>query len=83
LDNLILQSRDSQQSYPAIRLWDVHPLGRLGPVRSAMNSSMQIVDPLFKLHRVVTPRFTIDSRRNSLLQFQEAGSQEFRCDVVQ
>jgi hypothetical protein len=44
---------------------------------------MQIVDPLFQLHRVVTPRFTIDSRRSELLQFQEAGSQEFRCDVVQ
>ncbi len=48
-----------------------------------MNSSMQIVDPLFKLHRVVRPRFTIDSRRSSLLQFQEAGAQEFWRDGVQ
>jgi hypothetical protein len=46
-----------------------------------MDSPVQIVDPLFELHCVGTPRFTVDSRRGLLLQFKETGSQEFRCDV--
>jgi hypothetical protein len=33
-----------------------------------MDSSLQIGDPQFKLHRVVTPHFTLDSRRSLLLQ---------------
>ena len=63
LDDLVLQSGDSQRSHLAIRLRDVGPLGRLGPVGSAMDSSVQIVDPPFKIHRVVAPRLAVDSRR--------------------
>ena len=48
-----------------------------------MDSSVQIVDPPFEIHRVVTPRLAVDSRCGLLLQVEEARSQEFRRDVVQ
>ena len=83
LDDLVLQGGDSQRTHPAVRLGDVGPLGRLGPVRSAMDSSVQIVDPPFEVVRVVTPRLAIDARCRLLLQFEEARPQQFRRDVVQ
>src|SRR3972149_10375472 len=83
LDDLVLQGGDPQRPQLAIRFRDVGPFGRLGPVSSAMDSSVEIVDPPFKILRVVTPRLTVDPRRGLLLQVEEAGSQEFRRDVVQ
>ena len=82
LDDLVLQGGNSQRTHPAVRLGNVGPLGRLGPVCSAVYSSVQIVDPPFEVHRVVTPCLAIDARRRLLLQFEEARSQEFRRDVV-
>src|SRR6188508_865513 len=52
LDDLVFQGSNSQRSHPAIRLGDVGPLGGLGSVRSTMDSIVQILDPLFEIHRV-------------------------------
>jgi len=48
-----------------------------------MNSSVQIVDPLFEVDRVITPRLSVHAWRRQLLQIEEAGPQEFRGDVMQ
>src|SRR5690606_13357810 len=42
LDDFVLQGGDSQRTHPAVRLRDVAPLGRLGPVGPAIDSTMQI-----------------------------------------
>jgi hypothetical protein len=47
------------------------PLGRLSPVSSAVESAVQIDDPLLEPHRVVAPRLTIDSGGGLLLQSEE------------
>ena len=41
LDNLVFQCRDPQRSHPAVKLGDAGPLGRLGPVCSAVDSSVR------------------------------------------
>ena len=66
LDDLVLQGGDPQRPQLAIRFRDVGPLERLGPVCSAMDSIGEIVDPTFKVLRVITPRLTVDSRRGLL-----------------
>ena len=75
LDDFVLQRSDPKRSHFAIRFRDVRPLGGLGPVRSAMNLSVQISDPTFKIFRVITPRLAIDSRRRLLLQIEETCAQ--------
>src|SRR5690606_27898399 len=83
LDDFVLQGGESQRTHPAVRLRDVAPPGRLGPVGPAMDSTMQIVDPPFKVLRVVAPRLVVDSRCGLLLQVEETCSQEFGRDVMQ
>jgi hypothetical protein len=82
LDDFVFQSSDPKRSIPAVGLGNVSPLGWLRPVRSAMDSSMKIDDPLFEILRVITPRLTIDSWGCLLLEIEEAAPEKFRCDVV-
>jgi hypothetical protein len=48
-----------------------------------MDLLVQILDPPLEVDRVVTPRLTVDPWRGLLLQFEEARSQQLRCEVVQ
>jgi hypothetical protein len=82
LDDFVLQSCNAKWSFPAVRLGNIRPLGRLSPVCSAMDSVMQIVDPVFQVHCVVLPRLAINPRCCLPLKIEEAARQEFRCDVV-
>lgn len=83
LDNLVLQSGDTQRAELALPFWDVSPLRGLGSVGTPMDSSVQIVDPPFKLHLVIMPRLAIDSWRGLLLQVEETRPQQLRREVVQ
>ena len=41
LDDLVLQRGDAQRPLPPVRLRDVHPPGRLRPVRPAMHAAVR------------------------------------------
>jgi hypothetical protein len=82
-DNFVFPSGDAQRAKLAIRFRDVSPLRGLSPVRTAMDSSVQIVDPPFHIHLVIMPRLAIDSRRGVLLQIEETRLQQFRREMVQ
>ena len=68
LDDLVFERSDRQRPLPPIRLRDVHPAGRLGPVGSTMNTTMQIREPGLQFCLVVTPRHTVHARGGLALQ---------------
>ena len=59
LDKLVLKRRDAERSLPPVRLRDVHPTHRLGPVRSALQSMGKVLEILLKSLAVVPPRLPV------------------------
>src|SRR5208282_4998139 len=59
LNKLVFERRDAERSLPPIRLRNVHPTHRLGPVRSALQSMGEVLEILLKDHAVVPPRLTV------------------------
>ena len=82
LDNFVLQGRDAQRPQFAIPFGNVRPLRGLGPVGTAKDPAVQIVDPTFKSCRVILPRLFIHSGGRVFLQIEETGTQKFRSEVM-
>jgi hypothetical protein len=70
LDELVLKRRDAERSLPPVRLGDVHPTHRLGPVRSALQSMGEALEIILKCLAVVPPRFTVYTSRSLPLQLR-------------
>src|SRR5262252_9344142 len=83
LDNLVLYGSDAERPLSAIRLRYVLPARRQRSIRSCMDASMQAQEVCLKVFRVFGPRPLIDTRRCSLLQFEEACPQDINVDVMQ
>ena len=83
LDDLVLQGCDRQRPLLAVRLRDICPAGRLRPIRSPMDPSMQIVEPGLKVCLVVLPRHAVHARRGFALECVERHPERVDVDVVE
>src|SRR5260370_34956398 len=68
LDDLVLQCRDAQGALPPITLRYVDSSRRLYPVRSTMDSTVQIVQSIFQSDFIPLPPQAIASRRGFTTQ---------------
>src|SRR4051794_22154698 len=83
LDDLVLDGGDAERPLRAIRLWDVPPARRQGPVGAPMNARVQISEVSVKVCRVVHPCHAVDPWSRALLQIEEGLPQDVDRDVVQ
>src|SRR5438270_12561538 len=79
LDELVFQGGDRQRPLPSVRLRYVRPAGRLGPVCSPVDPSVQIFEPRLKLCLVVLPRHAVHAGGGFALERVE--HQPERVDV--
>jgi hypothetical protein len=56
LDNFVLRSGNREWPLPPVRLRNICPAGRLGPVSPAVDAAMQIDEPALKIGLVLLPR---------------------------
>ena len=78
LDNLVFQCGDRQRALPSVRLGYVDPSGRLRPIRSPMDPSMQVLEIALEVCLVVLPRHAIHARSRIPLERVERLSQASR-----
>src|SRR6266480_3246891 len=78
LDDLVLQTQNAEGPLGAVRLRDVLPSGRSGPVAAPMHSLVQVFQFLFEVFSVGLPRHSIGpgrsiSREREIALLQEIG----------
>jgi len=83
LDDLVLQSGDTQRPLPPIRLGYVLAPAGLRPVRAPMDSRMQVPQIALQVCLVVVPRHPIHPRRRVPLEGVERQLEQIRIDVVE
>src|SRR5713101_7495931 len=83
LNDLVLQSCNTQGTLPSISFRNVGSLGRLRSIRPSMDSAMQVYQLLIQVSRVLLPRHAIYSGRSVPLQRVEAAPQQLGRDVVE
>ncbi len=84
LDDLVLQCRDPERSYPAVRLGYLYPPDRRRPVRSsAVQASVQVEQSLFQTFPVHRPRHAIDTSRRVLPQHEVGHAERLRRNMVE
>src|SRR6266852_7277319 len=83
LDDLVLQSCNTQGTLPSISFRNVGSLGRLRSIRPLMDSAMQVYQLLIQVRLVLLPRHAIYSGRSVPLQRVEAAPQQLGRDVVE
>src|SRR5512134_1689293 len=83
LDDLVLQSRNRQRALPAVGLRDVDPPRRQCPIRSPMDSCMQVPELALEVRLVVLPCQPVHTRGGDLLQVEERFFEQFDADMVQ
>ncbi len=83
LDNLVFESGNGQRALLAVGLRDVDPSGRLRPIRSAMDTPVQIDEPWLEIGLIVRPRHAIHARRRVPLEGEERQPEQIHIDVVQ
>ena len=82
LEDFVLQGRDPQWPLPAIRFWNVGSTRGLGSIRSAVHPCVQILQISLKVHPVVLPCHSIDTRRGVSVDRQVRVVQAVEGDVV-
>ncbi len=75
LNEFVFERRDAERSLPPIRLGNVHPTHRLGPVRSALQSMGKVLEIVLKGLAVVPPRLTVYTGCSVPLQLEECKPQ--------
>src|SRR5215204_2557379 len=83
LDDLVLQGRDRERALPAVRLGYVDPPRRQCPIRSPLDSLVQVLELALKVRLVVRPPQSIHARRGILLEFVERFFEQVEADVVE
>src|SRR5215211_588334 len=83
LDDLVLQGRDRERALPAVRLGYVDPPRRQCPIRSPLDSLVQVLELALKVRLVVRPPQSIHARRGILLEFVERFFEQVDADVVE
>jgi hypothetical protein len=82
-DDLVFQGGDRRRPLSPVHFRYVRPAGRLGPVRSAMDPSMQIDEPWLKVCLVVVPRHAIHAGGGLALERVERQPERVDVDVVE
>jgi len=83
LDDLVLQRGDPERPQPPVRLRDVHPARRLGPVRAPLNPPVQIAEVLLQLLPVGLPRLAVDPGGRPRAQRPIRAAEAIDIDVMQ
>src|SRR5215472_5874526 len=83
LDNLVLQRRDTERPQPPVRLRDVRPPRRHGPVTPALYPLMQVPQVRFQALPVVLPPHPVHPRRGLRAYLPVGPPQAFNGDMVQ
>ena len=83
LNDLVLQSCNTQGTLPSISFRNVGSLGRLRSIRPSMDSAMQVRQLLIQVRLVLLPGHAIYSGRSVPLQRVEAAPQQLGRDVVE
>src|ERR1700674_4966521 len=83
LDDLVLQAQNAQWPLGAVRLRDVCPSGRAGPIAAPMHSLVQVLQFLFERFSIGLPCHAIDAGRSVTREREIAPLQEIGGDVMQ
>ena len=83
LDDLVFQGGDRQRPLPPVRLRYVRPAGRLGPLCSPVNPSVQIFEPRLKLCLVVLPRHAVHAGGGVTPEGEERLPEQVQAEVVE
>jgi len=67
LDDFVLQGRDAQGTLSPVRFRDVTSPRRACPIRSSVQSRVQVSKVFIELLRVLLPRDAVDAWRGILL----------------
>ena len=82
LDNLVLQRNNRERALTSIRLGNVNAPGRQCPIRSPLDTPMQVLDLAFEVCLVVLPRQPIHAGCCIRLEFEERLFEQVDADVV-
>ena len=82
LDDLVLQARNAQGSLSSVRLRDVASPRGSCPVRSAVQSRVQVSQVFLELLRVLLPCDAVNARRSILLQCKARPAEPLDIDMV-
>src|SRR5438445_2335176 len=84
LDDLVLQHRNSERSFPPVPLVDVRPMHRLRSIRSSLQPMGEILEVVLESLAVVPPCLSVHTGRGFLLQAEVGHAQRFQVvDVVE
>jgi hypothetical protein len=83
LDNLILQGRDPQGALSPIGFRDVHSPRGLRPIRPAVDSAMEIGEPIVQAGLIRLPSQAIYARSDMSLQLVEAVPEQVDREMVE
>src|SRR5712692_10955925 len=83
LDDLVLQTQSAERPLGAVRLRDVCPSGRPGPVAAPVYPIVQVFQFLFESFSIGLPRHAIDPGRRVTRERALAPLQEVDGDVMQ
>ena len=83
LDDLVLQAEDTQWPLRAVRLRDVSPSRRPGPITAPVYPGVQFRQLLVEVFSVGSPRHPVDPRRGIPLQREVAPFQKLDGEVMQ
>ena len=81
--SLVLQGSNRQRPLSAVRLRYIRPAGRLRPVCSPVDPTVQVREPRLEVCLVVRPRQAIHTRGGISLQRVECHPQRIDVDVMQ
>jgi hypothetical protein len=82
LENFVLKRGDAERPLPAVGLGDVRPASWLRPVRSTMQSGVQLSEILFELLAVLLPRHAVDTRCRVLFEGVERLAESVDVNVM-
>ena len=83
LDNLVLERSDSERALAAIRFRYVPSSRWQCPIRSPLDSCMQIHEPELEVCLIVLPRQSVYAGRGVPLQLEEREPEKIDIDVVE
>src|SRR5271157_1683586 len=83
LNDFVFQGGNCQRPLPSVRLRNVCPAGRLGPVSPTVDAAMQIDEPALKVYLVLLPRDAIHAWGGLTLEGVEGDFQSLGADMVE
>src|SRR5579864_2347930 len=83
LNNLVLQRRNAQRTLPPVGLRYVDSPRGLCLIRSTVNPTVQIREPILQSGLILLPSNAIDSRRSLSLQCEEAVPKQTNAQMVE